>query len=81
MSLTSLETLYICPGETHPISRSVHLSRLAAFYPKCRECPLRKDTGNLATHTVEAIRATERRVQRAAEQPQTRAEPHVKRGA
>ncbi|MEZ6049157.1 MAG: hypothetical protein R3C11_26995 [Planctomycetaceae bacterium] len=38
---------YVCPGETEPISRAVHLSRLAAFYPKCRECPHSCETGSL----------------------------------
>jgi len=37
-------TEYICPGETHPISRSVHLARLAAYFPPCRECPFREET-------------------------------------
>ncbi len=48
--LTLLPTIgpqYVCPGETHAISRAVHLSRLAAFYPKCRECPHRQETGQL----------------------------------
>lgn len=48
--LTLLPTIgpqYVCPGETHAISRAVHLSRLAAFYPKCRECPHRHETGQL----------------------------------
>jgi phosphomannomutase len=31
---------YICPGERHPISRAIHLARLAAAFPPCRECPL-----------------------------------------
>lgn len=38
---------YICPGETHPISASVHLARLAAYYPKCGQCPCRTETGAL----------------------------------
>jgi len=29
---------YLCPGDPAPISRSVHLARLAASYPKCRSC-------------------------------------------
>lgn len=29
---------YQCPGEEHAITRSVHLARLAAFYPKCQQC-------------------------------------------
>ena len=58
------QKLYICPGEGHPISRSVHLSRLAAFYPVCRDCPLRTDTGHLPGQIVERLQQTERRVQR-----------------
>ncbi|MFM9960081.1 MAG: hypothetical protein ACKV2Q_02525 [Planctomycetaceae bacterium] len=45
--LPALEPQYVCPGESHAISRAVHLSRLAAFYPKCRECPHRQETGQL----------------------------------
>jgi phosphomannomutase len=30
-----------CPGEPYTISRSIHLARLAAGYPKCRNCPHR----------------------------------------
>ena len=58
------EKLYICPGETRPISRSVHLSRLAAFFPACRECPFRTDTGQLASSTIERLQSTEHRVER-----------------
>ncbi|MCA9039431.1 MAG: hypothetical protein KDA65_03690 [Planctomycetaceae bacterium] len=39
---------YCCPGETEPISRAVHLSRLAAYYPKCQHCPHNQETGSLA---------------------------------
>ncbi len=45
--LPTLEPQYVCPGESHAISRAVHLSRLAAFYPKCRECSHRQETGQL----------------------------------
>lgn len=41
------EPRYLCPGETHSISRAVHLSRLAAYYPKCRECSHRCESGQL----------------------------------
>ena len=58
------EKLYICPGESRPISRSVHLSRLAAFFPACRECPFRTDTGQLSQLTVERLQLTEHRVER-----------------
>jgi phosphomannomutase len=47
LPLPTVEPQYVCPGETHAISRAVHLSRLAAFYPKCRECSHRHETGQL----------------------------------
>lgn len=58
------EKLYICPGETRPISRSIHLSRLAAFFPACRACPFRTDTGQLPKTTIERLQLTEHRVER-----------------
>jgi phosphomannomutase len=30
--------MFQCPGEPQPVSRAVHLSRLASFYAKCRSC-------------------------------------------
>jgi len=59
--IVSLPTVteYRCPGEEHPISRSIHLSRLAAFYPACRQCQHRHDTGQLNPETVERINQTE----------------------
>lgn len=57
-------TEYLCPGETHPISRAVHLARLAAFYPACRECPHRHDTGQLPQDFVGQFAATQRRAPR-----------------
>ncbi len=45
--LPTVEPRYLCPGETHSISRAVHLSRLAAFYPKCRDCSHRCESGQL----------------------------------
>jgi phosphomannomutase len=48
---------YRCPGELHSISRAVHLGRLAAFYPACRQCPLREDTASLSSRQVEQLRA------------------------
>lgn len=56
------QTEYRCPGEAHPIPRSVHLSRLASFYPACRECQHRSDTGQLPPKTVARIQQVERRV-------------------
>lgn len=59
--LLAPEVQYCCPGESHSISRAVHLSRLAAFYPACRQCPHRHDTGQLPPKTVERIQRVERR--------------------
>ena len=64
MTPKTVDKLYICPGEAHPISRSVHLARLASFYPRCRDCPLRTETGQLPTTTVKRLQSTERRVER-----------------
>lgn len=52
VSVTQAERLYFCPGEEHPISRSIHIARLAAFYPKCAQCALRNDTGQLRQQTA-----------------------------
>lgn len=64
MATLAKDSLYICPGEAHPISRAVHLSRLAAYFPKCRDCSLRHDTGQLSQQTVDRIETTQRRAER-----------------
>lgn len=58
------EPQYICPGEDYAISRAVHLSRLAAFYPKCRECVHRHDAAQIVVQTVENIATSNRRIER-----------------
>jgi phosphomannomutase len=50
---------YYCPGQKHPISRSVHLGRLAAFYPACRQCPHRDETATLSPRQVERLQEVE----------------------
>ncbi|MCE5301716.1 MAG: hypothetical protein LLF97_01245, partial [Planctomycetaceae bacterium] len=50
---------YLCPGQRHPISRAVHLGRLAAFYPPCRACPHRHDAGSLSPRQHEQRRELE----------------------
>ncbi len=62
---TLQEPTYVCPGEDYSISRAVHLSRLAAFYPKCRECAHRHDTSQLTPQTIEKIDASVQRAERA----------------
>ena len=56
MSATSAQ--YVCPGERHPITRSVHWGRLASFYEKCRDCPHRDDTGLLPHSVLKTWNAT-----------------------
>lgn len=49
---------YRCPGEAYPISRAVHLGRLARFYPPCRQCPQRDETGTLSARQVGQLAET-----------------------
>ena len=51
MAIETSAKEYICPGERHPISRSIHLARLAAAFPPCRDCPLREDARQIAPKT------------------------------
>lgn len=53
------EPQYRCPDDVHTISRSVHLARLASFYPKCRHCQHRHETGHIAPAVVERIQSVE----------------------
>ena len=59
-----LPRTYICPGEKHPIPRSIHLARLAAFYPNCRLCEHRADTGQLPRSMIGRIEQTAQRGER-----------------
>lgn len=61
MDAPTASTEYCCPGEAHPISRAVHLGRLAAFYPACRQCPMRDDTGPLSPRRAKRLAETRRR--------------------
>ncbi len=54
---------YRCPGEAYTISRAVHLGRLARFYPACRVCEHRHETGVLSPRQVKRLRETEHRGQ------------------
>ena len=54
-----LETVeYCCPGERSPVSRAVHLGRLARFYPACRRCPHALDTGTHSARLVKRLAET-----------------------
>lgn len=58
--LPNAET-YVCPGQTHSISRAVHLARLAASYPTCRECVFRDDQGSIAIEKIDDLPALDAR--------------------
>jgi hypothetical protein len=49
------QTDYLCPGQEHPISRPLHLARLSEFYPSCRRCAHRTDTGPLSAKLEERL--------------------------
>ena len=55
---------FTCPGDSHTISRATHLSRLATFFPACRDCVHRSDTGGLAKTTVGRLQKTQHRIAR-----------------
>lgn len=59
--IEQLPKTYLCPGEKHPIPRSIHLARLAAFYPNCRLCEHRTDTGQLPRSMIGRIEQTVQR--------------------
>jgi len=52
----SPETEYVCPGQKRPISKAVHLGRMAQFYPGCRTCRHRDDTASLSSKQVKRLR-------------------------
>ncbi|HUY92627.1 MAG TPA: hypothetical protein VMV10_28060 [Pirellulales bacterium] len=55
-------TVYRCPDEAYAISPAIHLGRLASFYPKCRQCPHRDETGTLSTGVVKMLALARRRI-------------------
>lgn len=50
-----VETVYQCPGESHPISRAIHLARLAGFYEPCKQCEHRHETGSFSKRLVKQV--------------------------
>jgi phosphomannomutase len=52
---------YRCPGQPYTISRAVHLGRLVSFYPPCRTCPHRDDTGQLSPRTLRRLQEAQAR--------------------
>lgn len=55
---------YTCPGEMYSIPRSIHLARLAAFYPKCRDCEHRLETKMFMPRAEEHFQTVQRRATR-----------------
>lgn len=49
------DTLFVCPGGTSGVSRSVHLARLHAGWPICDQCEFRRHTEGLSEHAVGEI--------------------------
>ena len=58
-----VETAYQCPGEPYEISRSVHLGRLASFYPACGECTHRDDKEMLSPRRIKLLGEVHRHVE------------------
>ena len=56
------ETPFQCPGESHPISRAVHLARLAGFYPACLNCPSRDDVSLVSERKSRQFEEVRRRL-------------------
>lgn len=46
---------FLCPGESLPINRSLHLARLAAGYDACRNCVHRCETSTLPKQVVKGL--------------------------
>ena len=55
---------YVCPGEVHPISHSIHLARLASNYSKCGECVHRHEVGSRPLPLSSPLREANHRVAR-----------------
>jgi hypothetical protein len=60
-----VDALYRCPGETYEVSRSVHLGRLASFYPACGDCQHRTDTASFSGRRARLISELQRHSRRA----------------
>ena len=46
------EPLYRCPGESQPVSRAIHLGRLAGGYKNCNECAWRFEANAAPTEVL-----------------------------
>lgn len=62
--MTANPTIYRCPDERQPISREIHLARLAMFYPKCPRCAHCHDTGALSRGRLQSLAKVRQRASR-----------------
>lgn len=54
------DLIFQCPGDPGPISRPLHLARLAAGFSACSECPHRDEIGSLPVSVVKSARLSHR---------------------
>lgn len=50
LQLLTNTTPFFCPGEQQPVSRSVHLARMAAHFPACKTCAHRFDPDSIVVY-------------------------------
>ncbi|QDT33328.1 phosphohexomutase domain-containing protein [Thalassoglobus polymorphus] len=55
--------VYLCPGETQPISKSVHLARLSSGYDACSNCEHRFDTATLPGEVTKKVHGSDKQSQ------------------
>ncbi len=55
--------VYLCPGETQPISKSVHLARLSSGYDACSNCEHRFDTATLPCEVSKKVNRADKKSQ------------------
>ncbi len=52
-SSSRMDPVFLCPGQSQPVSRAVHLARLNAAWSVCDGCEWRNHSEGLATRTIE----------------------------
>lgn len=57
------ESMYYCPGETLPITKSLHLARLARGFSACADCIHRCETATLPKEVVDKLESNRNRLQ------------------
>ena len=61
---TPPDVMFVCPGQTGSISRSLHLARLGAAWSGCDECEWRHHTEGLPERSVsEVVRIRQQRTE------------------